>query len=144
MENNIGDRVIDKPSFISRYKFTIAFENSSVDGYTTEKLIEPLQVDSLPIYWGNPSVGKDFNIDAMVFVRDYESMDKAIDEIIALDNDDAAYLAKLRQPCFLTGSYSDWKNKMVDFLYRIMEQDKEKAIRRARYGAQLWYYYKEY
>ena len=143
LENNIGGCVVDKLFFLSKYKFTIAFENSRVDGYTTEKLIEPLSVDSLPIYWGNPCVHLDFNIDAMVYVRDCEAMDEAIEEIIALDNDDAAYLEKLRQPCFPNGSYKDWWKKPVDFLDHILNQDKEEAIRRAAYGAQLWYCYKK-
>ena len=139
LENNLGGCVIDKLFFMSMYKFTIAFENSSVEGYTTEKLIDPMKVDSLPIYWGNPKVHLDFNLEAMVYVRDCNAMDEAIAEVIALDNDDAAYLEKLKKPCFLCGSYSGWVKKLVVFLDHIFEQDKEKAIRRSKYGGQLWF-----
>lgn len=38
--NNIGGPVRDKLAFCRGYKFNIAFENSSVDGYTTEKIME--------------------------------------------------------------------------------------------------------
>src|SRR5205085_7165118 len=44
--NNIGGPVKNKLEFIGRYKFTIAFENSSQPGYTTEKIFEPMQVNS--------------------------------------------------------------------------------------------------
>ncbi len=139
VENNIGYCVADKRSFISNYKFTIAFENSRADGYTTEKMIDPMLVNSMPVYWGNPSVHLDFNTDAIVHVKDYDAMDDAIAEIIALDNDDAAYLEKLRKPWFLNENFKDWKKKVGDFLDRILEQSKETAIRKAIYGRNFYY-----
>jgi len=134
LENNIGGYIADKIYFISAYKFTLAFENSCVDGYTTEKLIQPMYVNSLPIYWGNPRVHLDFNIESMVYVKDYNAMEEAVAEIIALDNDDAAYCEKLQKPWFLNEEFKNWQKKMAHFLCHIIEQDKEKAIRRAKYG----------
>ena len=57
--------------FIKDYKFVISFENSSYPGYTTQKLIEPMLVNSSPIYWGNKSVGKDFNTKSFINVFYY-------------------------------------------------------------------------
>ena len=48
------------PSFAA-INFTIAFKNDSYPGYTTEKIYEPMYVNSLPIYSGNPLVYRDFN-----------------------------------------------------------------------------------
>ncbi|KAJ9576668.1 hypothetical protein L9F63_025438, partial [Diploptera punctata] len=42
--------------FISRYKFTLSFENAVCEDYITEKLWRPLIVGSVPIYMGSPSV----------------------------------------------------------------------------------------
>lgn len=137
LENNIGGSVADKIYFISGYKFTIAFENSNVEGYTTEKLIQPMFVNSLPIYWGNPLVNLDFNINSIIYVKDY-NMEEAISEIIALDNDDTAYLEKLKKPWFPDGEFKKWNEKAAKFLYYIFEQDKGKAIRRAKYGRNFY------
>src|SRR5260370_9612863 len=63
---NSGDRWQRKRAFISQYKFTIAFENSSYPGYHTEKLLDPMMVGSLPIYWGNPSIDRHFNPNSFV------------------------------------------------------------------------------
>ena len=52
--NNIGGPVEDKMEFIKDYRFVISFENAEYPGYTTEKIIQPMFVDSIPIYWGNP------------------------------------------------------------------------------------------
>jgi hypothetical protein len=98
--NNIGGRVADKHSFVSGYKFTIAFENSSYPGYTTEKLTEPMLADSLPIYWGNPVVELDFNPASFVNVMSIGSLDDAADAVVELDRNDNAYLAVHEQPWY--------------------------------------------
>ncbi len=51
----------EKMKLLRSSKFTIAFENSSYPGYTTEKLVQAMLANSLPIYWGNPCVARDFN-----------------------------------------------------------------------------------
>ncbi|BAZ01854.1 hypothetical protein NIES37_58610 [Tolypothrix tenuis PCC 7101] len=60
-----------KRDFLSQYKFTIAFENYSYPGYNTEKLLDPMVVNSLPIYWGNPYIGRHFNTNSFVNTHDY-------------------------------------------------------------------------
>lgn len=42
----------------SRYKFTLAFENSFARDYVTEKLFEPLTVGSVPVYRGTDEVAE--------------------------------------------------------------------------------------
>ncbi len=133
-ENNIGFCVENKLDFISNYKFTIAFENSSFPGYTTEKIIEPMLVDSLPIYWGNPALEKDFNTESVVWVKDYNDMDRAIQEIIRLDNDDNAYLEKIKETWLLTDIYKNWEEILLQFFDNIFIQDTEQAYRRPKYG----------
>ncbi|KAG6953282.1 hypothetical protein JG687_00012482 [Phytophthora cactorum] len=43
----------DAVATFRQYKFVIAFENSGVPGYVTEKLINPFLAGSIPIYLGN-------------------------------------------------------------------------------------------
>ncbi|HVS80982.1 MAG TPA: glycosyltransferase family 10 [Pyrinomonadaceae bacterium] len=69
---NSGDMWQRKRAFISQYKFTIAFENASYSGYHTEKLLDPMMVDSLPIYWGNPRIDRHFNTKS--FVNSHEQL----------------------------------------------------------------------
>lgn len=96
---NIAHPVQDKLPFVERYKFTVAFENTSYPGYVTEKLCDPMFALSVPIYWGSPEVADDFNPASMV-VATGRPLEDVVDEVTALDQDDAAYLAKLRQPWF--------------------------------------------
>jgi hypothetical protein len=60
-----------KIAFLRHYKFVVAFENSSWPGYNTEKLFHPIEADSLPIYWGDPQIGRSFNIGRFINAHDY-------------------------------------------------------------------------
>jgi hypothetical protein len=60
-----------KVAFLRQYKFVIAFENSSRPGYNTEKLTHAIEADAIPIYWGDPEVGRCFNTARFINAHDY-------------------------------------------------------------------------
>lgn len=64
----------DKLGIISRYHFTLAFENSNCPYWITEKLFQPLAAGSVPVYMGTSAV-RDFvpNVTGVIFVEDYAS-----------------------------------------------------------------------
>ena len=96
--NSIGYRVPDKESFIANYKFCMAFENRSYPGYTTEKLVEPMFMNTIPIYWGNPLVHLDFNPEAFLNYHSFGSSDSFIKRIIEVDNNPELYMSYLQAP----------------------------------------------
>lgn len=98
--NNVGGPVADKRSFINNYRFVISFENSSYPGYTTEKLIEPMLVNSIPVYWGNPQVHQDFNTRSFVNVNNFKSFNEAAEYIVMLDEDEEKLAAMAAEPWF--------------------------------------------
>lgn len=102
--NNIGYRIPlvagAKVDFLRGYKFNIAFENTSIPGYTTEKIVEPMQAHCLPIYWGSPRIGEEFNTASFLNYGDFPSEDALIEEVIKLDRDNEKYLERLKQPNF--------------------------------------------
>jgi hypothetical protein len=102
--NNMGGPIAPgsaaKRDFLRPYKFNIAFENGSTPGYTTEKIVESMAVRTLPIYWGNPRIGEEFNPKSFINYFDYPSEDALIEKIIELDRDDAKYMEYLSQPYF--------------------------------------------
>ncbi len=63
-----------KLEYLADYKFTIAFENSSHPGYNTEKIFQPMFVNSIPIYWGDPLIHRDYN--SKSFINYYEIQGK--------------------------------------------------------------------
>jgi hypothetical protein len=95
------DGSINKCLVIQNYKFTMAFENTMIYndsiGYTTEKIYEPMMALSLPIYWGNPEIHKDFNTKSFINWNDYGSNEKVIEKIIEIDNDNDLYMDYMKQ-----------------------------------------------
>jgi len=122
--NNIGGPVADKISWQRDYKFSIAFENSSQPGYATEKIIDALKADMIPIYWGDPCLARELNPKRFINVHDFDSFEAVIEEVKRLDQDMQAYIDMLSQPWFITpprqscrmknleGGYSIFSNKI--------------------------------
>jgi hypothetical protein len=98
--NTLGHRVADKQAFLRDYKFTIAFENESHPGYTTEKVVEPMVADSIPIYWGDPYVGCDFDTRSFLSAHDSPSLDDLVERVVAVDRDPALHRALLARPWY--------------------------------------------
>jgi hypothetical protein len=132
--NNVGHRVEDKLAFARARKFAIAYENSSAIGYTTEKLVDAMAAGTIPIYFGNPEVGREFNPRSFVNVHDFPSFDAVVAEVARLDRDDRSYVEKLSQPWFEPGreSLRDWEDRLERFLVRIVSQPPAQALRRNR------------
>jgi len=104
-----------KVEFQKQYKFSIAFENKSQNGYLTEKIVQPMMARSLPIYWGDPLVYKDFNPKSFVNYYDYNDPQKLVDRIIEIDNNDELYQSYCREPYL----YNNKLNKYLDKKYII-------------------------
>lgn len=134
--NNVGGAVDDKLEFIKNYKFVISFENSKFDGYTTEKILEPFVVNSIPVYWGNRLISFDFNLSSFLYVRgkrdfervylkmkqlekNIEAASLMIDSKKIVLNQEYYDLEKLR--LFILESYSSTRtNVSQKFIYRII------------------------
>jgi hypothetical protein len=98
--NTTGQPLADKLGFLRDFRFNLAFENSSSPGYVTEKLVEPLLMGVIPIYWGAEDVGDEFNPACMIDVRGFSCFEEAIEYILATDEDPARRLALLRATPF--------------------------------------------
>jgi alpha(1,3/1,4) fucosyltransferase len=58
---NLADWRSEKIAIQKHHKFSLAIENASFWGYTSEKILTALMAGSIPIYWGNPIVEEEFN-----------------------------------------------------------------------------------
>lgn len=126
--NNIGGAVKDKIAFQKKYKFSIACENCSYDGYATEKIMEAFFAGTVPIYYGDPNIAKDFNPKAFVNVHDYNTLDDVLKRVIEIDNNDELYLSMLNEPIITPGALI---GDLPAFLYEIFDRPVEKARRRS-------------
>ena len=72
-----------KHRWISRYRYSLAFENGVLDGYFTEKWNDVLMAHTMPIYWGAPDIGKYFPEKSFHYldITKEESVDRLYDII---------------------------------------------------------------
>ncbi|MBS1774564.1 MAG: glycosyltransferase [Bacteroidetes bacterium] len=115
----------EKYQYIRKYKFNIAFENSATAGYTTEKIFEPMECLTTPIYWGDPLVTKDFNPASFVHIRDYANYDEAIKDIIAIDADDERYLKMMNEPYLIGNRVPEHLkvDRLIEFFEKVFYGD---------------------
>ena len=122
-----------KINFLRNYKFTIAFENTLMDGYTTEKLIQPFWAGSIPIYYGNPRVTEEFNKDAFIDCNKFDNdFDSVIEEIKRIDRDPELAKYMVMQNPMKAGYDFAWERHLLDFLTDMIENG------RKRYDHMIW------
>ena len=86
---------------MKEFKFCICFENSSLEGYVTEKVMEPLLGHAIPIYCGAPDVNNYINPDCFINVNDYDSWEDLCDDIEVLEHDEKRLKTMLEAPVFV-------------------------------------------
>ena len=112
-----------KLEFLQNYKFSIAFENSAMPGWTTEKLIHPMMAKTIPIYWGNPDVSEYFNPRSFINCVDYgDDFEAVIQRVLELDQDEEQYLDMLGQRPLLDTYPLHWKDDMAEYLSGIIDR----------------------
>jgi hypothetical protein len=81
-----------KKKIMSKYKFSIAFENARAKDYVTEKFFDPLIMGSIPIYLGAPNV-EEFapGEHCYIHVDSFSSVKALADWLLELGHDKARY-----------------------------------------------------
>ncbi len=125
--NNIG-KIINYPywsphffNVLSNHKFMICFENTKMETYSTEKIVNSYLGRTIPIYWASHNIKNIFNPDSMLFLEDEseESIKKLLEKIIELDNDDQKYLEYINRPIFTADNIRFWNDHyMIESLAR--------------------------
>jgi hypothetical protein len=124
--NNNNGKIIHYPywskeflNVLGSYKFMICFENTKMETYSTEKIVNPYIARTIPIYWGSHNIKNIFNPDSMLFLEDEtdESFTKLINKVMELDNDDQKYLEFINRPIFSKDNIKFWnENYTLDSL----------------------------
>ncbi len=98
-ELSSSDWRVQKIAVQQRHRFSLALENASFSGYTSEKLLTSLMAGSIPIYWGNPRVEEEFNAKRFLVFdgSNHEELSKRIRELV---NAPELAVATLHEPVF--------------------------------------------
>ena len=116
--NNVGGPVKDKKGFVSKYKFSIVYENAQSTGYITEKMIQAFAAGTIPLYWGAPDIEQEFNPDSFINCNG-KSTDEILNIVKDIDNNKQMYAEMLKSPIFQNNSRG---KKYYDNNYEIMKK----------------------
>lgn len=124
----------NKWEIMEKCKFSISAESVPYRGFTSEKIINAFECHTIPIYYGNRDIGKDFNEEAFVNYGNLSSIEELVEKVKEIDQNDDLYIHMLCQPYYRDPDYVEHMyQKLEAFLYNIFDQDKEEAYRRLRY-----------
>ena len=119
----------------SNYRFSIAAENAVFDGYTSEKILTSFQAHSIPIYFGDPSIEKEFNSDSFINANNYSSEGELLQAIRKIDDDEELWCRMAAENWRTDEQIVKQKSEQEDyrkFVNHIFEQDMAKAKRIGR------------
>jgi alpha(1,3/1,4) fucosyltransferase len=93
-----GGGELKKHEFLKDYKFCFAYENNSSRGYTTEKFLHAKAAGCIPIYWGDPTVERDFSMAGAIDARNFRTPEELIAAVRRVDEDDSEWLKRFAVP----------------------------------------------
>ena len=114
---------------LSRYTFSLCFENVILNGWVTEKIFDCMATGTIPIYWGAPDVEKYVPADCFIDMRrfdNYEHLHSYLHgltdgAIQAFRENGRAYLASERYRPFT-------KQAFTRLVARLVEEDTGQAL----------------
>jgi hypothetical protein len=87
----------NKHELLSRYKFTVAFENTAYPGYVTEKVIDALVAASVPVYLGAPDIAAQLPAQAFIDARAFSSSEAIAAHMEQMSESEAAAMIEAGQ-----------------------------------------------
>jgi hypothetical protein len=71
----------EKRDAIASYRFSIAMENTTSDHYFSEKLVDCLLLETIPIYFGCPSIGDLFDTRGMLLFNSRQQLESILNRL---------------------------------------------------------------
>jgi hypothetical protein len=79
----------DKIATLSRYKFTVCYENiARTNGYVSEKILDVLMARSVPIYWGAENIDQYVDPEAFIDRRKFKNNKELADFIFSVTEEE--------------------------------------------------------
>lgn len=126
--------ILESIEIKNKFKFSIASENASYNGYTSEKIYTSFQAHTIPIYWGDPLVKEEFNEEAFVNVNNFKSEKELIQYIKEIDENDELWCKIISKPWRNDKQIEEEKiqiDNYYNFMSNIFKQNLENAKRAA-------------
>jgi len=109
-------RLDKKADGLAPYRFSLVIENSRQPGYFTEKLLDALFCDAVPIYWGAPDIGSYFDTRGMIVCQSEAELRAAVESVTDADYD--RYMQFMRPNRLRALAFVDYEGNAADIIWR--------------------------
>ncbi|MFA6013859.1 MAG: glycosyltransferase family 10 [Gallionellaceae bacterium] len=92
----------DKLTTIAGYQFAICFENMSLPGYVTEKIIDCFVAGTIPLYLGAPDIASIVPAECFIDLRQFHSPEQLDDYLSSLTEEEALNMIEAGRAFLLT------------------------------------------
>ena len=135
-----GGGELRKLEFLKDYKFCLCYENSSSPGYTTEKLLHAKAAGCIPVYWGDPTVNNDFNMEGCINANECKTKEDLVALVKEIDEDYDKYLYKYNIPLLDDTRRLTAIHRLSDCARRIWSYIPEKPVPSVVVGGKAYPY----
>jgi alpha(1,3/1,4) fucosyltransferase len=111
------NRLQGKLEFLRNYKFTLAVENNIWPGYSTEKLVDPMYVASIPIYIGDPQAKAHFNTASYIDFSAFGSLKELLAFVREVNSDRDLYIKMLAAPFYHANTIPEFARDSVTLTF---------------------------
>lgn len=115
-----GLALSNKRELFGHYRYILAFENTSQEGYVTEKLYDAYTLNSIPIYWGHPATQSNINSKSFLLASDEDHFDSLLSKVRELEENPEKYNEIYSQP--LLYSVPDYSSRFTELIERLIAQ----------------------
>ena len=130
INNTVGHNITNNIEFFSSYKFSIAFEKNSGDGYATGHIINSLLAGTIPIYYGDYLIDEYINPNTFILVRNEIDLMEKIEYIKEIDQNDELYKKFLTEDVLVDENIIQKRKKEeIEYWSHIFRPDKYDAKR---------------
>jgi FkbM family methyltransferase len=70
-----------KEEILAPYRFSIVVENSQINDYFSEKLLDTIALGTIPIYWGTENIGNYFNKEGIISFNTIEELQQILNTL---------------------------------------------------------------
>ncbi len=110
----------DKADGLAPYRYSVVIENMREPGYFSEKLVDAVLCNTVPIYWGCPNLSDFFDPAGIIQCQSKAEIVAALDKMSATDFDTRQpALARLRHA---VSAYADIETRAADTLRTEVEK----------------------
>ena len=122
---------MQKSKILSDYKYAISFENSYGEEYFSEKVWQPISVNSIPIYYGSKSVFNIFNKKKIIYIPTIQDFKKSLEIINEIDSSNNLYKQILNESIFkdedtrIFYCYKNLSSNFIKFINRAINSNQK-------------------